>query len=49
MEYAEIRLEQQGKADARVRAGGFMRIAYRDPVDGTPQYARAWLPARYDA
>jgi dienelactone hydrolase len=49
MEYAEIRLEQQGKADARVRAGGFMRIAYRDAVDGTPQYARAFLPAGYDA
>jgi predicted esterase len=48
MEYAEIRLEQQGKANARVRAGGFMRIAYRDAVDGTPQYARAYLPAGYD-
>ena len=48
MEYAEIRLEQQGKADARVRGGGFMRIAYRDEVDGTPQYARAYLPAGYD-
>jgi predicted esterase len=48
MEYAEILLEQQGKADARVRAGGFMRIAYRDEVDGTPQYARAYLPAGYD-
>jgi len=48
MEYAEIRLEQQGKADARARAGGFMRIAYRDAVDGTPQFARAWLPAGYD-
>ena len=48
MEYAEIELEQQGKADARVRAGGFLRIAYRDEVDGTPQYARAFLPAGYD-
>lgn len=48
MEHAEIRLEQQGKRDARVRAGGFMRIAYRDEVDGTPQYARAYLPAGYD-
>lgn len=48
MEHAEIRLEQQGKTDARVRAGGFMRIAYRDEVDGTPQYARAFLPAGYD-
>ncbi len=48
MEHAEIRLEQQGKADARVRAGGFVRIAYRDEVDGTPQYARAYLPAGYD-
>ena len=48
MEYAEIRLEQQGKADARVHAGGFMRIAYRDEVDATPQYARAFLPAGYD-
>jgi predicted esterase len=49
MEYAEIRLEQQGKADARARAGGFVRIAYRDAVDGTPQFARAFLPASYDA
>ena len=48
VEYAEIRLEQQGKADARVHAGGFMRIAYRDEVDATPQYARAFLPAGYD-
>ena len=31
-----------------MRAGGFMRIAYRDEVDGTPQYARAYLPAGYD-
>jgi dienelactone hydrolase len=48
MEYAEIQLEARGKTDARVRAGGFMRIAYRDEVDGTPQYARAYLPTGYD-
>jgi dienelactone hydrolase len=48
MEYSEILLETRGKANARVRAGGFMRIAYRDDVDGTPQFARAFLPAGYD-
>jgi dienelactone hydrolase len=48
MEYAEIQLEARGKKDARARAGGFVRIAYRDEVDGTPQYARAYLPAGYD-
>jgi predicted peptidase len=48
MEYAEILLERAGKKDARVRASGFMRIAYRDEVDGTPQFARAFLPAGYD-
>jgi len=48
MEYAEILLERAGHTNARVRAGGFMRIAYRDEVDGTPQFARAYLPAGYD-
>ncbi len=48
MEYAEILLERSGKANARVRASGFMRIAYRDEVDGSPQFARAFLPADYD-
>lgn len=48
MEYAEILLERDGYANARVRAGGFMRIAYRDEVDGTPQFARAFLPVGYD-
>lgn len=48
MEYAEILLESRGQATARVRPGGFVRIAWRDEVDGTPQYARAYLPAGYD-
>jgi dienelactone hydrolase len=48
MEYAEILLERAGQADARARASGFMRIAYRDEVDGTAQFARAFLPADYD-
>lgn len=48
MEYAELVLERQGRADARVHSDGFVRLAWRDPVDGSPQYARAYLPHGYD-
>jgi predicted peptidase len=32
----------------RIRPFGFVRLAWRDEVDGTPQYCRAYLPAGYD-
>jgi len=47
MEYDEMMLERQGKT-GRIRPDGFVRLAYRDPVDGSPQYCRAYLPANYD-
>jgi len=42
MEHAELR------AGTAVRAHGFVRLAWRDEVDGSPQFARAFLPAEYD-
>lgn len=46
MEFEELQLEAQGRP-ARLRAGGFVRIAYDDEVDGSTQYCRAYLPAGY--
>jgi dienelactone hydrolase len=48
MEYEELLLERQGKV-GRVRPHGFVRLAWRDETDGTPQYCRAYLPGGYDA
>lgn len=31
-----------------VRPHGMVRLAYRDPVDDSPQFCRAYLPAGYD-
>jgi dienelactone hydrolase len=47
MEYEELKLERAGKP-ARVRPGGFVRMAWIDETDGSVQYARAYLPVRYD-
>ncbi len=47
MEYQELMLERQGKT-GRIRPYGFVRFAYRDEVDGTPQFCRAYLPGGYD-
>ena len=47
MEYEEMRLEAQGKK-AIERPYGFVRLAYRDPVDGSPQFCRVYLPGGYD-
>ena len=47
MEFDELMLERAGKV-GRVRADGFVRLAWIDEVDGSPQYARAYLPANYD-
>ncbi len=42
LEHAELR---DGSA---TRPHGFVRLAWRDPVDGSAQFARAFLPAKYD-
>ncbi len=47
MEYEELMLERQGKT-GRVRSYGFVRLAYRDETDGSPQFCRAYLPPGYD-
>jgi dienelactone hydrolase len=47
MEYEEMMLERKGLT-GRVRPYGFVRLAYRDEVDGSPQYCRAYLPPDYD-
>lgn len=48
MEFEELQLEAQGRA-ARLRPGGFVRIAYSDDIDGSTQFCRAYLPADYSA
>ena len=47
MEYDEMMLERKGLT-GRIRPDGFVRLAYRDEVDGSPQYCRAYLPVNYD-
>jgi len=47
MEFDELMLERRGET-GRIRPFGFVRLAWRDEVDGTPQYCRAYLPAGYD-
>jgi len=47
MEYEELMLERQGRT-GRIRPYGFVRLAYRDDVDGSPQFCRAYLPPAYD-
>jgi pimeloyl-ACP methyl ester carboxylesterase len=42
MEFAEI------KANEQVRPGGFVRLAYIDDVDNTPQFCRSYLPLNYN-
>jgi len=48
MEFAELKLEAAGQSAARIRPYGFYRLAYRDDVDGSPQFCRAYLPPAYD-
>jgi len=48
MEYDEMMLERMGRT-GRIRPYGFVRLAYMDEVDGTPQYCRAYLPGGYDS
>jgi len=47
MEFEELQLEAAGKP-ARIRPYGFYRLAYRDEIDGSPQFCRAYLPGGYD-
>ena len=42
MEYEEL------TNNSNVRENGFVRLAYRDEVDNTPQFCRAYLPMNYD-
>lgn len=47
MEFEELELEQS-RQGSRIRPHGFVRLAYRDPVDDSPQFAQAYLPPGYD-
>jgi dienelactone hydrolase len=46
MEYDELKLAAEGKKGP-IRPNGFVRLAYRDEIDGTPQFCRAYLPLDY--
>ena len=48
MEYEELQLEAADHPTARARAHGFYRLAWQDEADGSPQFARAYLPIGYD-
>jgi len=47
MEFDEMMLEAKGQT-GRIRPHGFVRLAYRDQVDGSPQFCRVYLPPGYD-
>ncbi len=47
MEYEELMLDKAGKQGS-IRAEGFVRLTYIDPLDNTPQFCRAYLPLNYD-
>jgi pimeloyl-ACP methyl ester carboxylesterase len=36
------------KAGKQIRRGGFVRLAYIDDIDNTPQFCRCYLPLNYD-
>ena len=42
MEFAEM------NANKQIRPGGFIRLAYIDETDGTPQFCRCYIPPGYD-
>ncbi|WP_426000776.1 prolyl oligopeptidase family serine peptidase [Caulobacter sp. DWR1-3-2b1] len=44
MEAAELRMGPQ----AAIRSSGFVRLAWVDPLDGSTQFCRAYLPVGYD-
>jgi dienelactone hydrolase len=47
MEYDELMLERAGRV-GRVREYGFVRLAWIDDTDDTPQFCRAYLPGGYE-
>jgi dienelactone hydrolase len=47
LEFEELMLERRGQK-GRIRPHGFVRLAYRDEVDDSAQFCRAYLPAGYD-
>jgi pimeloyl-ACP methyl ester carboxylesterase len=47
LEYQELKLNKAGKK-GNIRPNGFVRLASRDEVDGSPQFCRAYLPREYD-
>lgn len=47
MDFAEMRQEQAGGVGPR-HGSSLVRLAYRDETDASPQFARAYLPQRYD-
>ncbi len=46
MELAEIQQEQAG-GSGPVHGNGFVRLAYRDDIDDSPQFCRVYLPFDY--
>ena len=51
MEFAELeqlRPGAKGEGQGPVRPYGFVRLAYRDEIDDSPQFCRCYLPADYD-
>jgi dienelactone hydrolase len=47
-EYLELKQAKAGH-EGPVHPSGFVRLAYRDEVDGSTQFCRAYLPRHYDA
>ena len=47
LEYEELEQLRAG-GPGPVHAGGFVRLAYIDPVDGSAQFCRVYLPPDYD-
>ncbi|MBO0722040.1 MAG: hypothetical protein J2P41_14545, partial [Blastocatellia bacterium] len=48
LEFEELEQARVGGVGP-VRPWGFVRLAYTDEIDGSPQFARAYLPPGYDA
>lgn len=42
MEFEEL------NSNTSIRGNGFVRLAYRDEIDNTPQFCRVYLPMNYD-
>jgi pimeloyl-ACP methyl ester carboxylesterase len=48
LEFEELEQARSG-GTGPVRPFGFVRLAYSDDIDGSPQYARAYLPPGYES